>query len=177
MKRLLEAPRAAHGTSWGLAKRIRSSPAPRARLHSRGEQEGRTRAWTASGSPSYTQGRGAGRALRALPFIQHLVLPARSQLAGEKSRKRTARTHTHTKMTQGSHQMGLDTRENATPVTYDTGDAGVTSTADPERGGDGRGAPALPTRPKIHHLHLAFPWNTPTPGAAARHPAFPAPKN
>lgn len=50
-------------------------------------------------------------------------------------------------MTQESHQMGLDTRENATPVTYDTGDTGVTSPAEPEWGGNARGPPAVPLSP------------------------------
>lgn len=49
-------------------------------------------------------------------------------------------------MTQESHQMGLDTRVNATPVTDDTGDTGVTPPAQPEWGGNGRG-------PLLFHGH------------------------
>lgn len=51
---------------------------------------------------------------------------------------------------QESHQMGLDTRENAMPVIYDTGDTDVTSPAEPEWGGNARGATFSPMDTSPH---------------------------
>lgn len=48
-------------------------------------------------------------------------------------------------MTQESHQMGLGTRENDPPVTYDTGDTGMTSPAQLEWDGNAHGPTCSPT--------------------------------
>lgn len=70
-------------------------------------------------------------------------------------------------MQQESHQMGLDTRETATPIAQDTGDSGGTVPAEPEWGGSARGTscsppdtsspPACPVSPLVASIYPKIP--------------------
>lgn len=119
MKRLLEALGGAPGTSFGVWPKRLDHPLPLGRDCTAREsrREGRE-----PGEPPDLQitprdgelGEETEAALRTLSFIQHLVLPDRHRRR-KKSLKRDCKDTK--KMTQESHQMGLDTRENAAPVT------------------------------------------------------------
>lgn len=68
---------------------------------------------------------------------------------------------------QESHQMGLDTRENAMPVTSDTGDTGVTSPAELQWAGNAPEPPAVPWTPVLLPLpnipmYSSCPWKIQT---------------
>lgn len=142
-----------------------------ARSHSKKEQEERTWASTASLSPSYTQRQGPRReaevALQTLPFFKHLVLLVRRLQAQKKNPERRRKDTPRKTIMQESHQMGLDTRENATPVTSDTGDTGVTSPAELQWAGNAPEPPAVPWTPVLLPLpnmptYSSCPWKIQT---------------
>lgn len=152
MKCLLEALGGAHSTNWGFAKTIRSFLATRGEIAQQGRAAGKDIRLDSFCISKLHPGTGRwerGRGTSASPALSQAPCPA-FPFPVRKHRRRKipkadTRTHTHTqKMMQESHQMGLDTRENAMPVIYDTGDTDVTSPAEPEWGGNARGATFSP---------------------------------
>lgn len=176
MKCLLKALGGALSTNWAFAKTIRSFLATRGEIAQQG-RAGRKDISLDSlcisklhpGTGSWERSKGSS----ASPALSQAPCPSFPFAVQKHRRRKIPKEDTRTqKMSQESHQMGLDTRENATPVTYDTGDTGVTFPAEPEWGGNACGPPALPWTPVL----LPLP-NMPKATACTRHfPERPQPQ-